>query len=498
MNNLSSEKFNVGVIKIQELGYPDESPYHPSNRYPEYPFGNNISSESNHVYDGIRQLFHILDLDAEHWDSIVWNPLRHIIQPGMKVVIKPNFVLSSHNQDKDLFSIITHPSVLRAIVDYCWIALRGKGEIYIADTPQYNCNFQELMDVTRLNKVTNFINGFSGPQLQILDLREYWSKSLHFPSCKINLPGDPNRKVLVNLRDGSALYHHQNSAKLYGAVYHRGETIFHHSGEKQEYELSGTILSADVIISVPKLKVHKKVGVTLNQKGLVGTCTNKNWLVHYTLGSPLEGGDQYPDGLFTGTERTVIKFERWMYDHFLAKQTKRHELVHRFLYGFVYLRIFSHLGLSISPQKRLLDTGNWYGNDSAWRMVVDLAKIINFADSEGQLHTQRRLRLFSIIDGIIGGENNGPLSPDPKSAGILIGGDNLLAVDLVATRLMGFDPWKLKQFSMLDAKFDFGPRKLEEIKIKSNQEVFETDFTGKTNRFLDFRPHPGWAGHIEI
>lgn len=33
---------------------------------------------------------------------------------------------------------------------------------------------------------------------------------------------------------------------------------------------------ADVYISIPKLKTHQKVGVTLNLKGLVGSISNKN------------------------------------------------------------------------------------------------------------------------------------------------------------------------------------------------------------------------------
>ena len=243
---------------------------------------------------------------------------------------------------------------------------------------------------------------------------------MHFPSCIRQLPGDSQGSAIVNLGKGSALYHYPNTANLYGAVFHRQETIAHHIDEKQEYEISGSILNADVVISIPKLKVHKKVGVTLNLKGLVGTSTNKNLLVHYTLGPPSEGGDQYPDNFLTSRQLMAIKFERWMYDHFLAKRTKFHERIHRLIYGFFYLRIFSHLGFGIPPEKRLLDTGNWYGNDSAWRMVVDLTKIIYFADKEGKLQTKSPRRLFSIIDGIIGGENNEPLIPDPKYAGVLV------------------------------------------------------------------------------
>jgi uncharacterized protein (DUF362 family) len=490
------KKFKVGVVQVDKAQYPKQAPYHPSKIYPEYPFTQNVSEEGNYAYEGIRQLLHTLELDLTRWNTSEWNPLGSFIKPKMSVVIKPNFVLSRHFGKGDIFSIITHPSVIRALVDYCWIALKGEGKIIIADAPQYNCDFKELLKATKLEEVKDFVNRFSGPKVEILDLRDYWSKTRHFPSCLRKLPGDPNGKIIVNLGKGSALYEYPKISKVYGAVYHRGETICHHTGECQEYEISRTVFDADVVISVPKLKVHKKVGVTLNQKGLVGACTNKNFLPHYTLGSPSEGGDQYPEELFTRTERVAFKFERWMYDHFLAKRTRRHELVHRFIYGFLYLKIFSRFGLEIPEEKRVFDAGNWYGNDTAWRMVVDLSKIFLFADRNGKLQNEHARKVFSIVDGIIGGENNGPLVPDAKPAGVLIGGSNLLAVDLVGTRLMGFDPSKIKQFIMLDSSFDFGPKGLEDIELKSNRESFKKGFVDATNKLLTFKPHPGWVNHI--
>lgn len=50
---------------------------------------------------------------------------------------------------------------------------------------------------------------------------------------------------------------------------------------------------ADVFINLPKMKVHKKTGVTLSLKNLVGINADKNWLPHYSGGSPRNGGDQF-------------------------------------------------------------------------------------------------------------------------------------------------------------------------------------------------------------
>ena len=62
---------------------------------------------------------------------------------------------------------------------------------------------------------------------------------------------------------------------------------------------------ADVVISLPKMKTHKKTGVTLSIKNFVGITADKNYLPHHTWGSPKHGGDDYPDTSFKR------QFETW-------------------------------------------------------------------------------------------------------------------------------------------------------------------------------------------
>ena len=492
-------RHRVGIVRTASAAYPKEAPYHPSAKYPEYPFGQALAEQPNVVYEGVRLLLNELEYDHDHFGTAQWNPLGHIIEPGMTVVLKPNFVLSRHAEGKDVYGIITHPSVLRAVMDYCWIALKGRGRIIVADAPQYNCHYQELLATTGLDRTCAFFADFRGPEVGHRDLRRYWSANRHFPSMIQALPGDPEGIVRINLGRISALYGKRHSDQLYGAVYHREETTACHSGECHEYEISGTILGADVVISVPKLKVHKKVGVTLNAKGLVGTATNKNMIVHYTLGSPSEGGDQYPDGLFTPTEKLLIKTERWMYDHFLAPRSQWLERLHRSIY-WLHNHTTRKLGLKVAEHKRLLDAGNWFGNDSAWRMTIDLLRIFYFADRHGLLHDTPQRRFFSVIDGVVGGEGNGPLTPDPKLSAVLVGGESPLAVDLVATRIMGFDPNRLKSYAGLfdDPYHDFGVRGLRDIEVCSADAELRCCAVDCSSRFLDFRPHPGWVGHLEV
>ena len=51
---------------------------------------------------------------------------------------------------------------------------------------------------------------------------------------------------------------------------------------------------------------------------------------------------------------------------------------------------------------------------------------------------------FAIVDGIVGMEGNGPLQGQSKQSGVLIFGDDLVAVDASAARLMRIDPQKIK------------------------------------------------------
>lgn len=496
----------VSAVRVKQGSYPDSSPYNPSEKYPEYPFPGCIQNSQNVAYDGVRRLLQSLKMDEEHFGSLQWNPLGEIVKPGMTVVLKPNFVRSKHYDGKDLFSIVTHPSVIRAVADYCCIALKGSGRIVLLDGPNFDCDWQELCSSLCLQELVEFFESHGSVRFSLMDIRNYWGKSRvpfmetrHMPSCKRRLFGDPLGVVVANLGERSYLHELSDAHRYYGAVFDRGETIEHHHGERHEYEVSRTIMSADVVISIPKLKVHKRCGVTLNVKGLVGSCTNKNYLVHYRLGSPKEGGDQYPEGLLTRKERRIIGFERWMYDLLLAPRSIVLEMIHRFVFGLLYLQIGRRLGLRIPASKRVYEPGCWHGNNSTWRMAADLVRIITFVDKNGVLHERPQRRLFSIIDGIVGGENKGPLIPDPVPAGVLIGGENLIAVDIVGTRLMGFDPLKIKMYEQLlhDVNHDFGVRKLDDIAVVSDDPAYADCLKDEKNRFLGFKPHPGWVGHIE-
>jgi uncharacterized protein (DUF362 family) len=136
-------------------------------------------------------------------------------------------------------------------------------------------------------------------------------------------------------------------------------------------------------------------------------------------------------------------------------------------------------------------------------MAADLARIFYFADATGKIHDTVQRKVFSLIDGIVAGENRGPLLPDPKNCGLLIAGDNFLAVDMVASRIMGFDTDKIRTFDIInDKNINFGLHSINDIEIVSpdaswtGEQFFrrDTDIPGA----VKFLPHPGWIGQIEL
>ncbi|MDZ4803836.1 MAG: DUF362 domain-containing protein [Candidatus Eisenbacteria bacterium] len=482
-------------------GYPVESPYNPDTRWPEYPAELPIGTEANPVYTTVREALRLLGLDAARFGMPSWNPLAEVIQPGQTVVIKPNFVLSDHYRGGNPFSVVTHPAVLRAVLDYVWLATTGKGRIIIADTPQLDCDFEQLMDRSRLPVVTELYQRVFGADIPIRDLRHAWFRyeGENYFASQANrrvLPGDPDGSTKVDLGSRSAFYA-VGSRAYYGADFNREETQAHHSGGRHDYMVSNTILGADVLISVPKLKVHKKVGVTLNAKGLVGTVTNKNYLIHYALGGEEAGGDQYPSNVLSSGERALMKLQRFLYDRLLARKDRLGNRIFLAIYN-PFRRLVRPLIRRSTEKINMFDGGNWHGNDSAWRMVSDLMTIARFADRNGVIQATPQRRHFSLVDGIVGGEGNGPLFPDARPVGVILAGESFLAVDAVAARLMGFDPRKLPWMSDLMGSVDrdFHLRNLSDIDVRSAEPGWSELFKSK-DPALAFKPHPGWAGHIE-
>jgi uncharacterized protein (DUF362 family) len=105
------------------------------------------------------------------------------------------------------------------------------------------------------------------------------------------------------------------------------------------------------------------------------------------------------------------------------------------------------------------------------------------------------------VDGIISGEGNGPMAPDPKPCGVIVSGTNPLAVDSVCCALMGFDWRKVRMLAgaFKAARKQIGQFAHDHITVVSNEPLKQKqlgEFT-KEDSFA-FKPHFGWVGGVEL
>jgi len=437
-------------------------------------------------------LHKVNDYDIEKIFNCLTNSVFECIKPQHKVVIKPNWVRHSHlGREGEWECVITHPTVLTAVFLKVLEKLDSQGEIVICDAPETDTDFKQLiahypveMWYERANK--------KNVSLKIIDLRDdEWKKKNGIIIDRKKLPGDPKGSVEVNLKgEQSEFFNHEKSDRgYYGADFNIEETNKAHDGYNNLYRVSKTVIEADVFVNVPKLKTHKKAGITCCLKNLVGINTYKNFLPHHSEGSPKAKGDQFPkENINSKVEGPVLAFlkQNVLQNTAMAKV-------------FVPLKKIGRAFLGDTEE--VIRSGNWYGNDTLWRMVLDLNKVMFYAKPDSSFKEDdfvKAKKYIGVVDGIIGGEGNGPLYPDPINAGFLIVGTNPVAIDSACATIIGFDPLKIPSiknsfniqiFKILD--FDF--------------EIIKIHFEGKEyllreypiNKKVKFRPHFGWINHIE-
>jgi uncharacterized protein (DUF362 family) len=444
---------DVAIARAGEARYPGSELASPPVRPPEFPYPADEPWDStNTVYPAVREALRLLELDARRYGSPDWNPLRSLVSPGDRVLIKPNYVLHQHLRGLDPFSVITHTSVIRTLIDYVVKALDGRGRIVVADAPQANADWNRLLAVTGIERCLTQLRSLHGVQVELLDLRKLRVVQRHGITVARTLTEAPVQ--VVEMGESSALAPlGRGLTRLCGSDYDRHRTVAHHR-QGHRYAVARDLLQSDVLISVPKLKVHKKTGVSVGLKNLVGINTDKNHIPHYRVGDPRSGGDEFPDEPLA-VARLRDRCARLAIDTLLGRLDRvAAPLLSRLLglwsrragpetpldatdagYNSAVIRFFyrSLLGKPVRA-------GNWSGNDTLWRAIVDLNRIAAFADADGRLLERTARRQLVVADGIVAGEGEGPMDPDPRPAGVVLAGFNPLAVDTAAARLMGLDP----------------------------------------------------------
>lgn len=477
-----------------ENSYKVVFPYHGRNSNKEIVsfFGDDFASTTeNAVYDNFRRLLLDYDLDKQHQGTSDWNPFSDFIKEGERVVIKPNLVLHHNTQADDIDAVVTNAVVLRPIIDYALKALNGTGELIVADAPHGDADFDSVIEQNGLKKLIDWYRE-KGYTVGLRDLRKYYYPNGFSESLMTEREGDIDGYTLVQLEGNeSYLDGLPHLERLYGSDYDRSFIVDQHKNNIHKYLISGTILQADVIISVPKLKTHKKTGVTINLKNLVGINGNKNYLAHYRIGAPSQGGDEYPD-TSNVLLSTYNKLQRYCKDNLLAQNTMKGRRVYNYIYNplsRILIGVYKLLYRKYVPMM-----GNWYGNDTCWRMCLDLNYILRFSDKHGNIQNKPQRKYFCVVDGIVAGDEDGPMDPTPRMEGYMAIGNNPYYTDYVSAHAMGFQPEKMKLFSEPFKKVKLNDMNFNKMEVSC---CVNGEYVDYTDVNMHFNAQAGWKGHIE-
>lgn len=445
------------VVFAQSDGvlYPSP-PYSPAVRYPEYPFAD-VGSQPNPTYDLVRRCLIRLGLDKERAGSSLWNPLGELIRPGDKVVVKPNWVMHENRGSGSLNGLVTHPSVVRALLDFVYIALGKEGTVVVGDAPLQSCNIDLLWKSQDWFTIPRFYESHSKLKVVLDD----WRLELYHRQGKLTfrkeLRQSDDRFVVVDLGKESLLEPVAHDYENFRVTnYDPAALQKHHRPGRHEYCVSRRILEADIILNVAKLKSHRKAGMTGCLKNLVGINGHKSFLPHHRRGPASQGHDEYPNANVLKSVRTSIEELR---DVASSRSSQ------------VILSVLHKIPDLILAFGDRISEGSWFGNDTLWRTILDLNRIALYADRDGRIKRSPQRRVFCMVDAVTAGEGEGPLEPSDRRCGTLFAGMNPLVVDAAAASFMGLDVDEIPQlkhaFELTTLPL-FGGR-ASEILIQSDQ-----------------------------
>jgi uncharacterized protein (DUF362 family) len=395
-------------------GYPVASPFNPDTDYPEYAYQGDDLAAENGCYWLVREA---LRLFSPHgYGTSEWNPLASVIQSGDRVLIKPNLVDDSAWKQGQ----ITHPAFLRPIIDYAVKACGPDGQVILGEGPWAAGVFDRLVLNTGIQQMVSHLAQAHGAPVILLDLNK---------SSRESTP-------LVELGEASAL---TLADRTWLDAHYKPMQLGGDPGVGR-YRIAPAVLEADVVISVPKIKVHCSGGATLTMKNMLGIIPA--W-----------------DGSY---KEAVLKDCAHASNQDMAQGNR----------------------------------GKYLDNDTIWRSMADLNRILLYADAAGRLQGTRQRRYMTIVDGIVAAEES-QYQPSPHPLGTVVIGADPVTCDAVTARVMGFDPHKLRSVTHPEriASHPLGPRHPAGVRVISSwgtglNDVYRSALTPELHVY-------SWQGQVE-
>jgi uncharacterized protein (DUF362 family) len=373
------------------------------------------------VYDALRRAALALG-----WNDDERGPLGRVIAQGARVLIKPNFVLHANQGNGGIEPLITHPLLVRAVVRAALEA--GASRVAVGDAPVQGCDFDQLLAATGLGEWSRRLSEAEPRFAGIFDFRR--TSCVFVDGVRVASEGllGEDRFALFDLAGESLLEPVTDGRATFRVTCYDPRLMARtHAPGRHQYLVAKDVLDADVVINLPKLKTHKKAGVTCALKNLIGINGNKEFLPHHRVGGAARGGDCYPgDSLVKrameyaldrqNVSRSPLSSKLW---HDAAENLNR-----------IAARTGDQLGVE----------GSWSGNDTVWRTGLDLNRILLYGRSDATMSDAPQREVLHIVDAVIAGQGDGPLRPDPLPLGLLLMGRNAAAIDHTGAHLLGYDP----------------------------------------------------------
>lgn len=371
---------------------------------------------------------------------------------GKKILLKPNWVKHSGNE-QDEICMRTHDQFLLAALEV--ILEKKPASVVIGDTPIQGCNWEKMISNELVDSVIEFSNQYQIP-IKIKDFRRAtFDPSKNNPSRERS----PISEYLIfDLGTASFLEPiSRTDRKLFRVTNYSPDRLAEaHREGVHKYCITKELFDSDVVISLPKVKTHQKAGISVALKNLVGLNGDKDYLPHHRLGGTGFGGDCYPG------KNYLRYFSELALDQANQKQGKT---CYRY-----WTRLSTVLWRISFPGKYHQLAGDWFGNDTTWRMVLDLNKIALYGNKDGTLSQIPQRIVYSLCDGIIGGQGDGPLQPQPLPLGIISLTNHSPVNDICMGTLMGFE---INKVSLLAAAFNYSKSDMVELLLNGETIVIK-------------------------
>jgi len=431
----------------------------------------------------VRELLQTAGLDARRFSSNTWNPLGDIVDRGDRVLIKPNWVHHENASGAGLDCLITHASVIEAVLEYA--ALAQPESIVVGDAPLQGCNFALLRERTGLDamfaraRIRNIPVEFRDFRLVTMPDRR-WGPAR--PTAR-----NPDQYVLFDLGATSFLEPISGESPRFRVTMYDPRALESaHGKARHQYLIAREAMDSNVVINLPKLKTHKKACITGTLKNMVGINGHKSYLPHHRKGGSADGGDCYSG---RGLVKSLVEelLDRGNSSSGGAAQRLCHTIAR------VALRAQrASAGSSFNME------GSWHGNDTVWRTALDLQRILHYGRSDGTIASSPQRTVVNLTDAVVGGQGEGPLSPVPASLRFLTLGVNAAATEWVNAILMGLDPTRIPLTSAAFSSDEPALAKFQpdEILVRLGNFCLSPAEAAQRAGYR-VRPPAGWVGHCE-